>query len=665
MNKRAISEHGILTVIFAIIVVIGIAVIYPLVGRLLWGGGGEYHTAATSLGSLSQAVAKVLASQKPFDAVRNFNLFIQDNSFIIVAFNAEDDKVQSGCYDESAARPVACPADRSCLCLYEDTAGQDFDDDITTNPPKLCEPFPGNVVFMAPENANEDFVDGKNDETKKWNFGVARGAPSISAVGVPGPMGPFLVKTGELYGYENLLLYGECDSMSWNSQPVYVEKFESNGGFYVYVARESAKTAKRYDVLKLAVGVSFVTISRLIEDGKYGEAVSEAFIMYGRYPPNEPLAAKVSILLGEAWEKLAEVSPERGSGEISRIEDNSYRGRVSLVIRDEGFRNGALQMALYHYQLIIETFGKRTVAEVPELADAALRAYFLADLLGGPKEKYWVLLQELKNANPELDERMTIALLRSEQKRIRDGILGQRPGYDWDSYVRSQQQALQSFLAKYSSSEYRREALYFLAEAYTLPSAVQSKGEALAIYMQILREYKEDFRLPGMQDPKEFIWKDCFNGAYPGLEAECEASVGVRPSVINQEEFAQLEKRKAGFVRFKDFADRAASEGYPGVAIDAYQKFLKAYTSDVGTVKYAEPDDYVILVRVYLALVRHSLALRQPQAAGAWLGYASQYLSNVVEPSALAELNQQYASHSSALQFCIANVNQGFACQIP
>ncbi len=256
MNKRAITEHGVLLVIYGIIVAIAILVVLPVVDRVLFGGGGETRTAETSLESLSQAVRFVVADKAQVVGIRNYPLYIQPNAFIIVAFNSKDDKVKSGCYDETARRPVACIAGRSCLCLYEDTNGKDFDDDYGgPASPIKCELFPNNVVFIAPAG----LVEEGGDPVKQWNFGVVRtGAPSIEEISRD--LGPMQKYMPEAYGYENLLLYGQCDAMTWKMQNVYVEKFEDKGIAYVYIARESPKTEERFEALKRAPSAKLLVI---------------------------------------------------------------------------------------------------------------------------------------------------------------------------------------------------------------------------------------------------------------------------------------------------------------------------------------------------------------------------------------------------------------------
>jgi hypothetical protein len=243
MNNRAISEYGLLTIIMGVIAAIAILATLPIVSRTIFGSGGEARTAEVALDALSQAVYRLNAEPSHFVAIRNFPLFIQSNGYMIVSFNSGDDQMRSDCYDETVTRPKECLPANSCLCLYEDTAGKDFDSDITTNPPIRCTIFPQNTIFL-----------GSTDE---WNFGRKSGIKSIDGVNSPG---------SELHqsyqprtdAYENLLLYGQCDNTVWNNQKTYIEKISIKGMNYFYIARETAETQQRFGDLSKKYMVSGV-----------------------------------------------------------------------------------------------------------------------------------------------------------------------------------------------------------------------------------------------------------------------------------------------------------------------------------------------------------------------------------------------------------------------
>jgi hypothetical protein len=255
MMARGVSEPVLWTIIFSVILVLVLVPTLLFLARL--GTGGELGTATASLRSLQVAIFQLLAQPGQFAAIRNFPLFIQRNTnylthssggFILVGFSAGDLKGWSTCNDEGITRPVACPKDVACLCLYKDTAAADFDTD-GDNPPKQCLTLPKNVVFLATSDFNDP------DSGRGWNWGSFddKTAPSVKILNDAngGPMQQFLPAR---YRYENLVLYGECDSKVWNLQNVYIEKFMSGGTAYVYIARESPATDLRHKKMTAVFG---------------------------------------------------------------------------------------------------------------------------------------------------------------------------------------------------------------------------------------------------------------------------------------------------------------------------------------------------------------------------------------------------------------------------
>ncbi len=229
MNTRAITEQGMWTIIFGIIVALVIIPVMMLFGRV-FGPGGEAGTATAGLDSLHVRILEVYSDRMPFAVARNHPLFLQAGEFAMVAFNADDDSVQSGCEDETARRPALCLKDRACLCLYEDGGGDDFDDDIIgPEDPIECRMLPPDIVFVG---AGDRLEEG-GDSAKKWNMGVSIGAPSVKTLGIK--------------EHENLLLYGECGDMVWNKQNVYIEKYPREGFSQFFVARESSHTQQRFE----------------------------------------------------------------------------------------------------------------------------------------------------------------------------------------------------------------------------------------------------------------------------------------------------------------------------------------------------------------------------------------------------------------------------------
>ncbi len=261
MNKRAISEQGIFVIIFLVIIAVLIPLTFSVINRALFGRGGEYRTAEASLDSLGEAVLVAVQEPQQVAFVRNFPLFVQDDEYIIVAFNSDDSKTWSWCDGlwggEWITKPAACLPGKSCLCLYEDVAGiggSDFDSYTWgTNPPQKCRLFPNNVVFLAPA----DSIDAPGaDPVYRWNWGDSkdRSAESIfKANANGGPMQQYVPQSS----YENIVIYGQCKKTVWNKQNVYIEKFAADTGLiYVFIARESPYTQQRFEMLNKTIGVS-------------------------------------------------------------------------------------------------------------------------------------------------------------------------------------------------------------------------------------------------------------------------------------------------------------------------------------------------------------------------------------------------------------------------
>jgi hypothetical protein len=258
MNKRAMSDEALLTIIGLILVAIIIPFTYQIVSRVIFGGGGEARTATASLESLDLSIMQLIAQPAPFAANRNFPLFIQQGGFAIVSFGAEDQKGWSWCDGmwggESITRPQACLQDKSCLCVYKDTANSDFDSDVTDNPPVKCMLLPKNVVLLAPVD-EQDAPNGNNP--RGWNWGAnddVNAPPSVKRVN-DARGAPMQQYTGATR-YENIVLYGSCGGAVWNAQKTYIEKFlGSDGTIYITIAKESPNTEQRFQALKNAFPV--------------------------------------------------------------------------------------------------------------------------------------------------------------------------------------------------------------------------------------------------------------------------------------------------------------------------------------------------------------------------------------------------------------------------
>jgi len=256
------------------LVIIGL-VIAPFMGRVLAGFLGEGQDEAgakANLAALSEQINKLLTDPAHFAARQNFQYGLQAGDFILISFNHGEDTARQDCSSEVAKRPAECPTG-TCLCLYKDTVDVWGTDDFEQKP-LLCQPFARNIVMLGPGNKEEECVVHTNgviepciantytgpafeardaykppptmparyqgtreiaDLRRGWNMGVPVPSPNHR-----------LLKSQD---YESFALYGECGSTTWNVQPMYLEKFLDGDKIYVYLARQSAFTQKRFDTL--------------------------------------------------------------------------------------------------------------------------------------------------------------------------------------------------------------------------------------------------------------------------------------------------------------------------------------------------------------------------------------------------------------------------------
>jgi hypothetical protein len=252
------------------LVIIGL-VIAPFMGRALAGFLGEGQDEAgakANLAALSGQINNLLADPQPFAARGSFQYGLRADKFILIAFNHGEESVKQSCTTETAKRPAECPTG-TCLCLYKDTTGIDFNEK-----PLLCQPFARNIVMLGPGNKEEECVVHTNGVIEPCIANTYTGSairavdayeppPTMPAryqgtreiadlyrgwnMGVPiPPPGHRLLESQD---YESFALYGECGSTTWNVQPMYLEKFLDDDKIYVYLARQSALTQKRFDTL--------------------------------------------------------------------------------------------------------------------------------------------------------------------------------------------------------------------------------------------------------------------------------------------------------------------------------------------------------------------------------------------------------------------------------
>jgi len=143
------------------------------------------------------------------------DIYLRDNGYILVGFNYKDSFNQIETCDNEplteSKKKISSVCGKSCICIYENTAGEDFDKDKEgfLVPIAPCISFDKNIVFLAsfqqesfcsketgwkPQDAYDDYYQGE----KSYKFLILRG---------------------------------------FNTKEVYLDKYESkNGEIFIYMA---------------------------------------------------------------------------------------------------------------------------------------------------------------------------------------------------------------------------------------------------------------------------------------------------------------------------------------------------------------------------------------------------------------------------------------------
>ncbi len=196
--------------------------------------GGE-NPSIENFRSLTEKVQELLLNPDMVAIETNFPYFIRDNDYVIVAFDYEwygdgtdstEDNVPYGpfesnlCHDEGIRRPMEC-LDKACLCIYEDTAVNDFMEGGDPAPIE-CVPF-GNNLFFSGAEGYPDYLedkDGTNDGYKKEFIEDTINFTNLTKL-----------------DYEFFVIYGEC----------------GNSGCKVYENNDCDEEFNQFDARKLYI----------------------------------------------------------------------------------------------------------------------------------------------------------------------------------------------------------------------------------------------------------------------------------------------------------------------------------------------------------------------------------------------------------------------------
>lgn len=728
MNKKAITEQILMNLIMLAIVVVLIAVTGTIVGRLLGGKAGESGSAMTNLDSLALTIRELVLRPARFDVVRDYPLAVQSNRFILVAFNPGDSRVHSTCWDEDEldniyvigswlsgpSRPEgSCGMDKACLCTYPDVIGDLGDDiqpDFSDAPsrellakgftvPAACQEFPGNFFFYAPANSYDAEGGDTSSEKNAWNFGGIigtdgnynpSGAESIRKLNEELGGGPFQRFMAAPFKYENLLVYGECEKMDWGEQPVYIEHYFDGKTHWIYISKEGIWTRQRYGVLNNALSTSVQAIQEELSKGE----LAKAFILAYRFVvkrEGEPDYPQVVLLLAEIYEKLAAIEKwaephdqykpnlamqvlyhyKYGALPNLGLDDPQHYQRLKAAIEGAqktdpvfGYRRALLYEAAKTYR----SFWKKNPdhEKAPEALVKALEFFFAAaDYAQGKDEnaaqqflkEAEALRQEAKVSGKEY---VAFALLQVDYRLLASA---HEQGKQVDATAL--RNSLTAFIAGNPKPEYRKPALYLLAESYLKlpPTDDAAVKEALKTYVQILQQYADDYKHPGASDPKEIIWLRCFTGKYPDLEQQCEQAVKFRPPQ-EPADLSDVGVRKSYYDAIRNFAEQAEPTSQT-VALATYYRFLNVYKTESGALKYSESADYELLTRTHLVIAK-LFVKSNPFLAESSVFLAKSYLPLSSLPADEQDKLQGVLDELQAtVQICKEAMQKGQSCPTP
>ena len=144
------------------------------------------------------------------------DVYLRDNGYILVGFNFKDSFNQIETCDDhepltESKKEISSVCGKSCICIYENTAGKDFDKDKNgfQVPIAPCISFDKNIVFLAPSQ-QESFCSIKTG----WK-----------------PQDAYSDYYQGEKSYKFLILKG------FNTKEVYLDKYESkNGEIFIYMA---------------------------------------------------------------------------------------------------------------------------------------------------------------------------------------------------------------------------------------------------------------------------------------------------------------------------------------------------------------------------------------------------------------------------------------------
>lgn len=189
-------------------------------------GRQDYDSAVNNLEALTLRVKGLVRDSNKITT--NTMAYTIPNSYILVGFSYDDKgTMKTDCSKENIvnSRARTCSA-KSCLCIYQNYYGDDFDNKGQMAPVK-CKPFDEKIVFLAP---SDSYFMGSSTQWKPSHY--------------------------QWPSYNYLVLYGECGALKtifggWGVRQVYIEKYVEGENNFIFIGDMSdSKILERSNYFK-------------------------------------------------------------------------------------------------------------------------------------------------------------------------------------------------------------------------------------------------------------------------------------------------------------------------------------------------------------------------------------------------------------------------------
>ncbi len=253
MNKRGQKKTlwTVIEITFAGILILLSAFIIATFSSVFMGSSAQQQAANNNFDFLANQTQKLLEKPEFFASTTiQFNI---PNGYILVGFDKDwqgDTVEASACRKESIKKPLRC-SDKACLCLYKDTAADDFEDDSNKDELIKCITFEKNnqeIFISGPADNHYNF---KNCEGEPNTNDYDNDCPNDGAAKYPPPPTTYF-SGAPSFKYEFLVIYGKCDD-EWGIKQLYIEKFRNennNNKTYIFISEKADLVKKRAKELK-------------------------------------------------------------------------------------------------------------------------------------------------------------------------------------------------------------------------------------------------------------------------------------------------------------------------------------------------------------------------------------------------------------------------------